>query len=140
MQHVGSSSPTRNQTWAPNAGGPRVLATGPLGKSHDNFICVFKGPFWLQCRKQTWKKEAKLEAGRTRQEASVVIWSQMPVDWKWTIRVGTEKSKLSNAQGTAAETWGPSGCQSKGERGPWDTSVTTMRNTNLSLGRKGLGI
>ena len=50
------------------------------------------------------RKEAKLEAGRTRQEASVVVQSRTPGDWNWTVQVGMEKSKLSNTQGAAAGT------------------------------------
>ena len=45
-----------------------------------------------------------MEAGRTRQEASVVVQSWTPGDWNWTVQVGMEKSKLSNTQGAAAGT------------------------------------
>ena len=38
LQHVGSSSPTRDQTWAPLCWELGVLATGPPGKSSDVII------------------------------------------------------------------------------------------------------
>lgn len=113
--------------------GARVLATGPQG-SPMTILLVFLSDH-SGCnvgKRQNWKQEDQAK------EASVVTGPGRQ-GLELDSAAGTEKSKLSNTQGAAAGTWGPE-CQSKGDRGTWGTSVATMRNTNLSLARKSLGI